>query len=382
MNKESNPQNKCLLIVDDEEEIRENLIDFAEFKGFDVFEAVNGRDALEKLEHRTPDLIISDLMMPEMGGIKFLQHLSDNQIEIPVVIMTAFGTMESAIEAMKTGASDFIAKPIDLPYMMKVVDRVLHISEIEQRVKEQQRQLDEDLYLAGSIQRCLLPQTIDTPTIKINYRYEPLIAIGGDYLTINQQSEPIITASLFDVSGHGVAAALTANLVYAQLFQRITENRPPYEVVNLLNQFIHQQIQETSMFLTLALVQIDLEKNQLTCTNAGHPDVYIWRAQSQTLESISSHLQPVGVLPQFRSDETHTTVDIHSGDRVFLYTDGFTEARNQQETMLGKKGLQTLISQLSSLPSDEFLDTIYKRIKQYNYGDIDDDLTFLIIDVL
>ena len=374
--------NKCLLIVDDEDEIRENLRDFAEFKGFDVLEAANGRQALERLNEKTPDLIISDLMMPEMGGIEFLQHLAEKKIEIPVVIMTAFGTMESAIEAMKTGASDFIAKPIDLSYMMKVVERVLHISEIEQRVKEQQRQLDEDLHHAGRIQRCLLPPPIEAPRFKLDYRFEPLIAIGGDYLTVHQSDDCSLTASLYDVSGHGVSAALTANLVYAQLLQRITENRPPFETVKLLNQFIHQQIQETSMFITLALVHIDLKKNELTCTNAGHPDVYIWRADAQMLEPIKSPLPPVGVASAFLSEDAHTTVKIHPGDRIFLYTDGFIEARSQDGKMLGMSGLQELITQFSALPSSEFLDTIYTKIKTYHHGEIDDDLTFLIIDIL
>ncbi|MDP8245656.1 MAG: SpoIIE family protein phosphatase [Candidatus Hinthialibacter antarcticus] len=373
---------KCLLIVDDEEEIRENLRDFADFKGFDVLEAANGRQALERLRDNTPDLIISDLMMPEMGGIEFLQHLSKEGNEIPVVIMTAFGTMESAIEAMKTGASDFISKPIDLPYMMKVVERVLHISEIEQRVKEQQRQLDEDLHHAGRIQRCLLPAPIEMPRLKLDYRFEPLIAIGGDYLTVHQFNDDALTASLYDVSGHGVSAALTANLVYAQLLQRIAENHPPFETVSLLNRFIHDQIQETSMFITLALVHIDLNKNELTCTNAGHPEIYIWRANTQSLESISSHLPPVGVAPTFLGDDTHTTVNIAPGDRIFLYTDGFIEARNQAGKMLGKIGLQNMITQFSALPSSEFLDNIYDEVKTYHHGDIDDDLTFLIIDIL
>ena len=116
---------KLLLIVDDEEEIRENLADFAEYSGFDVLQAGHGREALELVESSSPNLIISDLMMPQMNGLELLQEIVNRKLDIPVIIMTAFGTMEYAIDAMKKGAADFIAKPIDLPYMMKVVNKVL-----------------------------------------------------------------------------------------------------------------------------------------------------------------------------------------------------------------------------------------------------------------
>jgi DNA-binding NtrC family response regulator len=89
-----------LLIVDDEDDIRENLCEFAAYKGFEVLEAADGTEAPRILDCHTPDLMISDLMMPGMGGMQLLQALLERQCEVPVVIMTAFGTMQYAIDAM------------------------------------------------------------------------------------------------------------------------------------------------------------------------------------------------------------------------------------------------------------------------------------------
>ncbi len=370
-----------LLIVDDEDEIRENLSDFAEFKGFTVHQAGNGLQALEILKSNKPDTIISDLMMPEMGGMQLLQELARRGSDIPVVIMTAFGTMEYAIEAMKNGAADFITKPIDLTYMLKVVDKILQRSAMQQKIKEQQLQLEEDLRHAACIQRCLLPEPIENQYLSIQYRYEPLIAIGGDYLTVHQYSPQELTIALYDVSGHGVSAALTANLVHNQLLQRLAERRPPSNVTNLLNRFITSKIDKTTMFITMAIVAIDLEEGTATVTNAGHPDLYFWNKRSETMQSISSHTPPVGITAKILGENNESTLAIASGDRLFLYTDGFTEARNGEGNMLGKEGFKEMILRHCHNRPTDFLQNMYDDLALFRAGEPDDDLTLVVIDV-
>jgi len=372
--------NTVLLIVDDEDEIRENLSDFAEFKGFEVYQANNGLKALEVLEAHKPDLIISDLMMPEMGGIQFLQEKIVRGIDIPVVIMTAFGTMEYAIDAMKNGAADFITKPIDLPYMMQVVEKVLERSAIKKKVAEQQEQLEEDLSHAAAIQRCLLPDPVDNQYLSINYRYEPLIAIGGDYLTVHQYSPQEYAIALYDVSGHGVSAALTANLIHNQLQQRLAERRPPSNVLNLLNRFLIRNLDKTSMFVTMAIIIIDLEEDTMTIANAGHPEVYVWRSESEDLDAITSHTPPVGVTPKILGDNNETSLDVNSGDRLILYTDGFLEARGDDDKMLGKIGLKEMISSNCRSNSADFMHNMYNDLASFQAGEPDDDLTLMVID--
>lgn len=370
-----------LLIVDDEEEIRENLRDFAEFKGFKVLEAANGVEALKVLDQHRPELILSDLMMPEMGGLQLLKELSKRNNDIPVVIMTAFGTMEYAIDAMKNGASDFITKPIDLEYLIKVINRILERSAMERKIREQQRQLEEDLNHASTIQRCLLPNCFENEKMSFYYRYEPLIAIGGDYLTVHHASNDHLAIALYDVSGHGVSAALTANLVHTQLQQLLSQDRPTSNIIDLLNRFITQNIERTGMFITLVVGVFDLYKGTVTFSNAGHPDIVVMNMLHDRFETIPSHTTPIGIRPEILSAINETTVELKPGDRFTIYTDGFVESRNKDGKMVGFAGLKQLMLKHSKLTPKDFIDNLFNDLTTFHSGEPEDDLTLVVVDI-
>lgn len=370
-----------MLLVDDEVEIRENLHDFAEFKGFEVIEAGNGLEALAAIESFKPDIVISDFKMPEMNGLEMLIQIGKRELQVPVVIMTAFGTMEYAIEAMKAGASDFITKPIDLNYLMQVVERVLKRSSMERKIKEQQMQLDIDLNHAATIQRCLLPDAVDTPHYSLHYRYQPMIAIGGDYLTVQKYNDQEVAAVLYDVSGHGVSAALTANLLHSRLQQLLSDRRPPSNVIDMLNRFIVKTIGETHMFATGVVMLLDTDSGTLSITNAGHPDVYLWHEYEKKLEAVPSHLPPVGFSPKILGDNNETQFTVSPGDRLVTYTDGFIETVNANGEMLGKDGLYALIEKHCQNNADEFLAKMYDELSAFRDGEPDDDLTLMLLSV-
>ncbi|MGI6454032.1 MAG: PP2C family protein-serine/threonine phosphatase [bacterium] len=372
---------KLLLIVDDEEEIRENLADFAEYSGFDVLQAGHGREALELVESSSPNLIISDLMMPQMNGLELLQEIVNRKLDIPVIIMTAFGTMEYAIDAMKKGAADFIAKPIDLPYMMKVVNKVLSHSEMELKLKEHQKQIEEDLRHAATIQQCLLPEPIDTDYLSLIYRFEPLIAIGGDYLTVYKYSDKSIAVALYDVSGHGISAALTANLVHNYLQSHLSKLQPPSQVITLLNEFISNQIGGTSMFLTLIIAVIDLETGVMKVCNAGHPDLLLWKSKDCDIQSVRSLCTPVGFTMNMLGDVRDVTLPLESGDRIVFYTDGIIESRNAEGKMLKREGLMQMIHKHCTKPRQAFLDSMFIELKNYHSDDMEDDCTMVLVDI-
>src|SRR4029077_21022034 len=100
-----------ILVVDDEKVIREILADFLSMEGYVVHAVEDGALALEELKKRHYNLVISDLKMPKMGGLDLIQKITEDSIPVLTVIMTGFGTVETAIEAMKKGAYDYILKP-------------------------------------------------------------------------------------------------------------------------------------------------------------------------------------------------------------------------------------------------------------------------------
>jgi DNA-binding response OmpR family regulator len=119
---------KCILIVDDEPNVRLMLRTALESVGYDVIEAEHGQAALERLGRTSPDpdLILLDLKMPERDGMEVLRELRSIGNVVPVVILTAHGSVPDAVLAMKLGAIDFLAKPIKPDALRCVVAEVLH----------------------------------------------------------------------------------------------------------------------------------------------------------------------------------------------------------------------------------------------------------------
>ena len=118
---------KKILVVDDEAPLREILQrGLTQMGGYWVEVAQNGQEAIEKVEKEIFDLILTDLMMPEMDGMELLKILKGTRPEIPVIMMTAYGSIDTAVEAMKIGANDYITKPVDLR------DLLLRISKVHQ----------------------------------------------------------------------------------------------------------------------------------------------------------------------------------------------------------------------------------------------------------
>ncbi|KAF0241980.1 MAG: hypothetical protein FD180_4172 [Planctomycetota bacterium] len=114
-----------LLIVDDDANIRDSLRDRFVARGHDVSTAVDGKDALVKIRRERPDLVLLDLQMPELDGIGVLQKLQQDGIDLTVVVITAFGTVDRAVQAMKNGAYDFIQKPFEPALIEETVKRAL-----------------------------------------------------------------------------------------------------------------------------------------------------------------------------------------------------------------------------------------------------------------
>jgi len=129
-----------ILIIDDEESIRDLLTDFLEGKGFEAVSAPDGMSGIALLKEERFDLFIVDLMMPDMGGLDVLRELSAQKINIPSIVITAFGTIQTAVEAMKLGAFDYITKPFILDDILITIQRAINVSRLQDeniRLKKQ-----------------------------------------------------------------------------------------------------------------------------------------------------------------------------------------------------------------------------------------------------
>lgn len=114
-----------ILVIDDEINIRGALVTLLEKKEYQVRGAGSGEEALELLESAAADLVVTDLKMPGMGGMEFLRRLKQKWPDIEVLVMTAYGSIDTAVEAMRRGAYDYLTKPIDRERFPLVVEKAL-----------------------------------------------------------------------------------------------------------------------------------------------------------------------------------------------------------------------------------------------------------------
>ncbi|HMB90609.1 MAG TPA: sigma-54 dependent transcriptional regulator [Rhodothermales bacterium] len=120
-----------ILVVDDEASIRRTLREILEYEKFDVEEAEDGEEALEKLRSGPYDVVLLDIKMPKRDGMEVLEMLSDEMPEVPVVMISGHANVETAVEATKLGAFDFIEKPPDLNRLLVTVRNALDRGQLE-----------------------------------------------------------------------------------------------------------------------------------------------------------------------------------------------------------------------------------------------------------
>ena len=136
-----------ILIVDDEERMRHLLSIMLSRKGYHVDQAGDGVEALEMIGATPFDMIITDIKMPRMDGVELLKKIMEMEIPSPVVFITAFATVESAVEAMRQGAVDYIIKPFEEDRILLTVERTLGLS----RIMAENRNLKKEIRkVAGS----------------------------------------------------------------------------------------------------------------------------------------------------------------------------------------------------------------------------------------
>jgi len=133
---------KTILVVDDDESLRRITQLQLEEAGYSATTAANGDEALRSIEENAPALVITDLKMPGVSGLDLLKKVREQYPRTTVVMVTAFGTVQTAVAAMKAGAYDYITKPIDYEELMLVVNRAVEHRQLVEEVRSLRLSLD------------------------------------------------------------------------------------------------------------------------------------------------------------------------------------------------------------------------------------------------
>ncbi len=246
-----------------------------------------------------------------------------------------------------------------------------------------------ELVDARRIHESLFPKPIATGPIRLRYVYEPMRQIGGDYLFAF--SEPTgmtdsgaaggrLSVVVLDVTGHGIAAALTVNRLYGELSRVFAENprTSPGDVLRLLNKYIHLTLATHSVYVTAFCARVDTHADEIEYASGGHPPAYI-RGADATIHQLPSTTFVLGACADrdFRHDAR--TARFMPGDRLIALTDGALEARPQHGRMLGVAGLERVLASTRPFAADGWPLEILRAVEGYRQSPPEDDT--LIIEI-
>jgi len=143
--------NGRVLIADDEKNMRWVLRQALEAEGYEVVEAVDGKEALSAIAEQEPGLLILDHKMPAPDGMEVLRRLRAKGHRFPVIMLTAHGNVQTAVEAMKAGANEYLTKPFDLDELKLSIEKALKVEALAAEVERLRAELDRDWDIEGIV---------------------------------------------------------------------------------------------------------------------------------------------------------------------------------------------------------------------------------------
>ncbi|PJZ44928.1 SpoIIE family protein phosphatase [Leptospira brenneri] len=374
-------RNLTILAVDDDPINLEVLKIQLSSSGFNVIPVLDGPTAISVAHEIKPDLVLLDIMMPKMSGYQVCKILREtySMYEMPILMLTAKNRIEDVLSGLEVGANDYLGKPFDKRELLaRVNSLVLLKSAVED--KEDYLSIKAELKLAKKIQDSSLP--LQPPTggrANIVSRYNPMMAIGGDYYDFHTPDEYSLGVVIADVSGHGIPAAIVAAMFKMAFNLQKHVSKRPSEVLKRINKLLLNSIHKE--FVTACYLFFDLENKRIQYASAGHPPVAFYRRKTNKVELVRPRGRVLGCFPEI-PDEI-LDLPFAPGDRVILYTDGISEARNLSGEMFGDERLSSyIIDNSANRSTDLFADGLLERVKDFCGKPIpDDDITLVVVDL-
>ena len=206
-----------ILIIDDERSIRKTLVEILGFEGYKIEEAADGEEGLKKFQSANYDLVLCDIKMPKLDGIEFLSRATSINADVPIIMISGHGNIETAVEAVKKGAFDYISKPPDLNRLLITIRNALDKTTLVKETKSLKRKVSRVQEMIGesdSIKK--IKETIEkvAPT-------EARVMITGE----NGSGKELVARWLHDKSSRAEGplvevncAAIPGELIESELF--------------------------------------------------------------------------------------------------------------------------------------------------------------------
>ncbi|WP_444463531.1 PP2C family protein-serine/threonine phosphatase [Rhodobacter capsulatus] len=396
-----------VLVVDDSKMQRRILSAQLSRSGYEVLEAGTAEEALEICTRVEPDFVLSDWMMPGMSGIEFCHRFRAMPREGYgyFILLTSKTEKHDVAEGLQSGADDFLAKPVNGDELRARLTAGERILTMEHAMKEKNRQLssalgelqslydsiNRDLVEARKLQQSLVKERHRSfGNAQVSLTLRPSGHVGGDLVGFFPINIRRVGLYGIDVSGHGITSALMTarlagylsgtspeqNIALIQTEFGFYDGRDPADLAAYMNTLVLEEMQTDSYF-TLIYADVDLISGKVALVQAGHPHPAVLRADG-SVEFLGDGGLPVGLI-EGASYETITT-KLAPGDRLFLGSDGITEAEPPRRPQLGEAGLAMLLKRLHLLRGPAFLDALYWELQRMTSDNLADDVSAVLFE--
>ena len=307
--------------------------------------------------------------------------LNRNSLELLIPVI-----MEGKVNALvgigkKENLQAYTIKDIELLENMGrqigiTIDNAMHHEDIVEKER-----LAEEMKLGREIQMNLLPR--QTPSIRglsVQGLMQPAKEIGGDYYDfITLSAKDQLAVVIGDVSGKGVAAGLLMAMAKTAIHTLSQDEASPKQILIRTNSILNQHI-GGQKFMTMLYFRWDAATSKLSYSSAGHEHILIYRGNGK-VESIQSGGFMLGMIPDIANFLEDRSITLNPKDKVVLYTDGVTEARNPQEDLFGLPRLTELVSQHGAEPAIELLASLKDEVYAYiSTREQFDDITLVVME--
>ena len=342
--------------------------------------ALGGRQAIDAIDRNAPDLILLDIVMPDLDGYEICRRLRAAQTtrELPIMFLSSLEDVKDKARGFEVGGNDYLTKPFE---MLEVKARVRSLLKAKSYADAVRAAAERDLRIAREIQTALLPANISAHTqrtgLDVHAVLEPAHQVGGDLFEVLRLGAERVLVAVGDVSGKGIPAALFMAVAMTILRSMARQGHSPEEILRQLNDELLEQ-NPRGMFVTLQVMVFDLAKRRVTCASAGHhAAVRITPAQPPRMAFTSSG-RVLGLMPA--DGVGSQTLELEPGETFVLFTDGVSEAFDSNGELFGE---ERLLAHLQASPGRNARETtlgVLEAVRRHAAGTKQsDDITVMAV---
>ncbi len=378
------------LIADDQPDVLVALRLLLKGAGYQTAAADSPKAVLDAIQEGDFDVVLMDLNYARdttsgKEGLDLISRIRAVDSSLPIVVMTAWGTIDLAVETMRRGVRDFVEKPWENSRLLQILGtqvehgRTLRAhKQRRSRRRQKNRDLHAELREAREIQKGLMPPAgLRFSNLEIASAWRSAHVIGGDYLAAFPISDRLVALCAADVAGKGLPAALMMSNLQAALKSIASPATEPREVCVQLNRLLWSNL-PANKFISCFYGVLDINRNSLLFTNAGH-NAPIVRRRSGELARLENGGRVLGAFAE--SIYTQKEIQLTSGDRLLLFTDGIIESRNLAGEELGDTALCNLFARAAQPNAADVQTAIMSQVSEFCADRFDDDAALMIVAV-